>query len=325
MSDIPLTLAELVSQLNWSAAEQFSAITGCNYLLIDLRNDYDILLPPNRPNCPVIGIGDINQLPPAAVTLMDVVVTEPQKLDNVITGISRSPIAAAAATHLSRHNENVSIEDGLLAESLSYSTLQHGKDFETWLSSRGSDHSSDTAAGLTVDREDDVMTLCFDRPAKHNAYSAAMRDALCEALQAVLLDEQIRKVIVKGNGPSFCSGGDLDEFGLARDAAEAHLTRMTRSAARLIWQCKDRIEFHLHGACIGAGIELAAFSDAVIAAPGSFFQLPEVAFGLVPGAGGTVSLVRRIGRLHFNQLALSGERLDLATAQSWGLIDSIAQ
>ena len=59
------------------------------------------------------------------------------------------------------------------------------------------------------------------------------------------------------------------------------------------------------------------------AAPGAFFQLPELGMGLVPGAGGTVSLPRRIGRQRTAWLALSGERIDAETALAWGLVDCI--
>ena len=68
---------------------------------------------------------------------------------------------------------------------------------------------------------------------------------------------------------------------------------------------------------------MPAFARQVVAAEDAFFQLPEVAMGLVPGAGGTVSIPRRIGRQRTAYLALSGLRVDAATAHRWGLIDEI--
>jgi enoyl-CoA hydratase/carnithine racemase len=62
-----------------------------------------------------------------------------------------------------------------------------------------------------------------------------------------------------------------------------------------------------------------------VAAPGAFFQLPEVGFGLVPGAGGTVSLPRRIGRQRTAWLALTGRRLDAEVAREWGLVDEVRE
>ena len=61
----------------------------------------------------------------------------------------------------------------------------------------------------------------------------------------------------------------------------------------------------------------------MVAAEDAFFQLPEVSMGLVPGAGGTVSIPRRIGRQRTAQLALSGRRLDAETAWRWGLVDEL--
>jgi enoyl-CoA hydratase/carnithine racemase len=80
---------------------------------------------------------------------------------------------------------------------------------------------------------------------------------------------------------------------------------------------------YVHGACIGAGIELPAFCGRVTARADARFQLPEVGMGLIPGAGGTVSLPRRIGRQRAAWLALTGERVDAETARRWGLIDAI--
>jgi enoyl-CoA hydratase len=79
----------------------------------------------------------------------------------------------------------------------------------------------------------------------------------------------------------------------------------------------------VHGACIGAGVELPSFAGHVVAAPDAFFQLPELSMGLVPGAGGTVSLTRRIGRYRTAYLALSGARIDAPTAARWGLVDAV--
>jgi enoyl-CoA hydratase/carnithine racemase len=76
---------------------------------------------------------------------------------------------------------------------------------------------------------------------------------------------------------------------------------------------------------VGAGIELAAFAGKLTAREDAFFQLPEVAMGLVPGAGGTVSIPRRIGRQRTAYLALSGLPVDAITARQWGLIDEIRE
>jgi enoyl-CoA hydratase/carnithine racemase len=99
--------------------------------------------------------------------------------------------------------------------------------------------------------------------------------------------------------------------------------RLQQSVGRAIDAVRDRVTVHLHGACIGSGIELPAFAGTVIAEPSTTIALPEVSLGLVPGAGGTVSLPRRIGRHRTARLALAGERVDAAVALSWGLVDAV--
>ncbi|MFF3145493.1 enoyl-CoA hydratase/isomerase family protein, partial [Streptomyces sp. NPDC057927] len=90
-------------------------------------------------------------------------------------------------------------------------------------------------------------------------------------------------------------------------------------------ECGPRVTAHLHGACVGAGIELAAFAGRVLAAPGTVIRLPEVGMGLIPGAGGTASLPVRIGRERTAYLALSGDTLSAAQALGWGLVDEIGE
>ena len=166
------------------------------------------------------------------------------------------------------------------------------------------------------------LHVTLNRPHRHNAYSAAMRDALVDALRLAVAAPQLR-IVLDGAGPSFSSGGELAEFGDVRRSVDIPLVRLTRSAARLLAQLSERVEVHVHGTCMGAGVELPAFAGRVIADAGTTFSLPEVGFGLIPGAGGTASLPPRIGRQRTMQLALTGEPIDATTALEWGLVDEL--
>jgi enoyl-CoA hydratase/carnithine racemase len=157
---------------------------------------------------------------------------------------------------------------------------------------------------------------------RRNAVDSAMREALLDALQIAQFDAGV-SVRIDAAGPSFCAGGDLDEFGTAPDPATAHLVRVSRSVGRVLHELRDRVTVHVHGDCIGAGIELPSFAGRVIAAEGSTFRLPEIGMGLIPGAGGTVSIPRRIGRSRTLWFALTGEPVDAATALRWGLVDAV--
>jgi enoyl-CoA hydratase/carnithine racemase len=153
--------------------------------------------------------------------------------------------------------------------------------------------------------------------------SVEVRDALVEAFELVLGDGSIAAVTLRGAGRCFSQGGDLAEFGQVPDPATGHVVRSLALPARLLARCAPRVTCRVHGACIGAGIELPSFASRVVAAPDTFFQLPELRFGLLPGAGGTVGIARRIGRQRTAWLALSGKRIDVERALAWKLIDDV--
>jgi enoyl-CoA hydratase/carnithine racemase len=205
-----------------------------------------------------------------------------------------------------------------------YSTLQAGADFLAWRQAATATRRDDTDAPVVVDRDGVVLRITLNRPTRHNAVTVALRDALVEALTVALVDDSVERVELSGRGPSFCSGGDLGEFGSFPDPAIAHVTRLARSPARLLHLLRDRLRVSVHGSCLGAGVEWPAFAGHVSAHADAMFGLPEVPLGLVPGAGGTASIPRRIGRQRTMALALSGVRIDAPTALAWGLIDAIA-
>jgi len=254
---------------------------------------------------------------------IDVVVHTQAQLETLKGAIAAHPEAATVLVQLLRQTTRLSVSDALLAESLAYSTLQHGAGFLHWLQNHRATPVARVAQPLLVDRSGRQLTLTFNEPRRRNAYSAAMRDALCEALLLAEFDDSVSRIVLEGRGEAFCAGGDLSEFGEARDAVTAHLSRTTLSAGALLHRLRDRVSSHVHGACIGAGIELPAFGQRIRASANSFFVLPEVGMGLVPGAGGTVSLPRRIGRQRTAWMALTGERISASMALDWGLVDEL--
>jgi enoyl-CoA hydratase len=328
----PVAISDLAAVLHSAqGVDELSAAFDTPYLLIDLdgwkqdQSSTSVLAELPQPICPVIALIDAGtDLPP----IVDLVASSASELEMLTGAISGNPVAATILVQLLRHNEQASVYDGLFAESLSYSCLQNGVRFKAWLAQRREreqrdDIDEDVSSLVLMERQLDQLTITLNRPHKRNAYSAGLRDALYEALALVAADDTITTAVVQGAGECFSAGGDLDEFGAATDGAYAHVVRMTRSTGRLLHQLKSRTKFHLHGACIGAGIELPSFSDYVVAAPGSFFQLPEVTMGLIPGAGGTVSILRRIGRIRTAFMAISNQRISAETALEWGLINEI--
>jgi enoyl-CoA hydratase/carnithine racemase len=237
---------------------------------------------------------------------------------------ARFPQAALVLGQVLRASESLPVFAALDVESFAYSMLLGGTEFRRWLDGRGERRPPALVAEPVLTRRDgDRLLVTLNRPERRNAYGRQLRDALTDALRVAVLDPDVRRVVLDGAGPAFCSGGDLAEFGTAPDLVTAHFVRTLGGAGRLVSELKDRTEVHVHGPCVGAGVEIPAFAGTVIADEGTTFTLPEVSMGLVPGAGGTVSIPRRIGRWRTLHLALTGRPLDARTALSWTLIDRI--
>ncbi|MGA6205136.1 enoyl-CoA hydratase/isomerase family protein [Nocardia testacea] len=239
------------------------------------------------------------------------------------------PQASYIAAQVLRASENLPPAAAIDVESLAYSTLQGGAEFGAWLDERRRlgrplPPPPETAPVL-LSAEGDTLRITLNRPERRNAYGTALRDGLVEALRTAIVAEAFDRIVLDGAGASFCSGGDLDEFGHTPDIATAHLIRTRGGAARLMARLADRIEVRLHGHCVGAGIEISAFAGRVVAAPDTVVRLPEVAMGLIPGAGGTVSVPRRIGRWRSLHLFVTGTALGAEQARAWGLVDEISE
>jgi enoyl-CoA hydratase len=274
---------------------------------------------------PAVVVGTSESVAPAGADLVDVVVPPVgDELDATVDAVAANPLAATALALVLRGSEARSVSEGLQLESAVYGTLQGGPEFAAWRASSPV-HPPRPEAGpaVAVHRDGDRLELVLNRPAVRNALDSRMRDELVAGLAIAAGDPSVADVRLRGAGPAFCAGGDLDEFGSRPDVATAHLVRMTRSPARSMAAVADRLVAHLHGACFGSGIELPAFAARVVARPDTVVGLPELSLGLIPGAGGTVSLPRRIGRHRTAWLALTGRTIDAATALEWGLVDEI--
>jgi hypothetical protein len=235
--------------------------------------------------------------------------------------VAASPRAALTLAWLLRA-DGLGVPGALAAESTAYSMLQAGPDFAAWLRRRGPARPPDGTERVQVRRVADVLSVVLARPARRNAVDTAMRTALLDALSVARYDPDLR-VEISALGPDFCAGGDLDEFGSAPDPATAHLVRVVAGVGQLVHEIRDRVTVRVHGACVGAGVELPCFAGRLVAARDTSFSLPEVGMGLVPGAGGTVSIPRRVGRWRTLWLALRGTRINAETALAWGLVDAV--
>lgn len=316
-------------------ASAISPLDAPSCLLVDLSDACEAETPGLQPRLrqwlaaqagPVIGIGGSPAARQSLGTACDLVLDDDRGLSMLLDNIHQAPVAAMTLVQVLRATEQLPVPQALTVESLAYSTLQSGADFRRW----SADHPPqpqripvDDGPPLLIERRGGTLEIRLNRPSSRNAMSIEMRDALVEAFELAVIDHDIRYIEVSGLGACFCTGGALEEFGTAADPAAAHAVRSLCLPAATLLRSTAATRFHVHGACIGSGIELPAFAHHLSASPGSFFHLPEIHFGLIPGAGGCVSIPRRIGRQRTAYLALSARRINTATALEWGLIDEI--
>lgn len=253
----------------------------------------------------------------------------PGDIERITKSILSNPGAASTLAALLRVTSQANPADGVAAEAFAYSALLAGPEHRKWLGARATqdlhrvDRSPSSGEQIAMCRDDGKLTITLNRPHLHNAFGRVMRDQLVSALDLALLDESVSSIELRGAGKSFCAGGDLLEFGTTPDVVTALQVRLEQNVGLRIDRLGSRVSAHLHGACIGAGLEIPAFAGHVVAEPGTWFQLPELSMGLVPGAGGTVSVTRRIGRWRTAYLALTGNRIGSAEAARWGLVDGV--
>jgi hypothetical protein len=287
---------------------------------VELTQPLDFEVPVTAPRL-FAGVRRVDDAPAPG---LDVVVASDDELEMLTKACESNPTAVITLVQLLRTSVDLDVERALVAESLAYSTLLGGAEFAAWRAAQPTRTRRDAGAPVTIADDGETLTITLNRPEVHNAYDAHTRDALTDALRSASMLGEQRVVELRGNGPSFCSGGDLSEFGTNHDLVRAHLIRTARSPGLLLHRLGVRAGAQVHGACIGAGTELPAFCARVTARRDATFQLPEVAMGLIPGAGGTVSVTRRIGRQRTTWLAVSGSTLDASRALQWGLADALA-
>ena len=175
---------------------------------------------------------------------------------------------------------------------------------------------------VDVTREGAVVRVRLNRPEKANALDAAMLDSLASELEALARDESARVVVLGATGRSFCAGADVDELArLDASTAGAFVGRIHR-ACEALRRLPVPAVARLHGAVIGAGLELAAACDLRVAAEGTRFAMPEVRLG-IPSVVEAALLPRLMGSGRAAWLVLTGEAIDARRAYEWGLVEEV--
>ena len=170
---------------------------------------------------------------------------------------------------------------------------------------------------LLIDRRDGWVKLTLNRPAARNALNTHLLGLLAAALMGAAANATCRAVLLCGAEGNFAAGADIGEIETKSRAEGAADPRKAYWAT--IRDFRKPLIAAVDGFALGGGFELALMADLIVAGETARFGLPETNLGLIPGAGGGQRLLALAGRARASRMVLTGEIIDGATAEAWGI------
>lgn len=235
------------------------------------------------------------------------------------------PSAALALDTLLRINASASVREGIIAESLAFTLLLAGDDHRRWRAenrSRLESHGqAPPGSALVCSADGRVRHLGLDWTRGCEGIDVHVQESLRHALAH--LAPKYDEVVLRALGADFSPLFVPDPLPPGEDIPTAHMLRLGRHVGAAAHCIRDRLVAQVRGSCVGVGLEVAGFAHRLEASPDATFALPQLHLGLIPGAGGTVSLTRRMGRWRVAYLAFSALPVDAATALRWHLVDEL--
>lgn len=162
------------------------------------------------------------------------------------------------------------------------------------------------------------VRLTLNRPAKLNAISRELREALAAAIDAAAADPEVRVIVIAGAGRAFCAGYDLSEEQPKDAWGWREILAEDVAATLAIWRCPKPVIAQVHGYALAGGLELAMACDLVVAAEDSQVGEPEIRFGSAPV---TLLMPYLIGQKKTRELLFTGDLVDGVEAARIGLIN----
>lgn len=176
---------------------------------------------------------------------------------------------------------------------------------------------------LTMEKQDGIALITFRRPGQLNAMNRAFMDEIIDAFHCANEDEEVKAVLVTGEGRAFMAGADIKEYAAQTD--EEFLAFQKKG-----WKLYDEAEKGskpfiavVNGFALGGGFEIAAACDMIIAGEDAVFGLPEVHLGLVPGGGGTQRLVQKLGINRVREMLYLGGKYPADEMLQWGVVNYV--
>jgi 2-(1,2-epoxy-1,2-dihydrophenyl)acetyl-CoA isomerase len=187
---------------------------------------------------------------------------------------------------------------------------------------------ADMSDEIRVEMREGWRKLMLNRPEKLNAANEAMLTALIAALDAAEADRTCRALLLTGEGRGFCAGQELGPAMMPGPDGPPDLGRVADLHHRLVRRLHSvplPVVCAVNGVAAGAGASYALACDIVLAGRSAKFIQAFVKIGLVPDSGATFFLPRMIGEARARALAMLGEAVDAAQAQSWGMIWKVVE
>ena len=188
--------------------------------------------------------------------------------------------------------------------------------------------ASQQPRGVRTESDGPVLRIVLARPESANAFDIPATLALREALDQAE-DDRHSAVLLTGEGPRFCAGGDVTSFAAAPEGERAaylhELATMLEGELRRLAALPKPVVTAVHGAVAGAGLAFVLSSDIVVAARSTKFVWAYAGVGLTPDCGVSYLLPRAVGLPRALDLAIGGTVLTAEMAQDWGLVARVAQ
>lgn len=180
---------------------------------------------------------------------------------------------------------------------------------------------------VQLQRSGTIATITMNKPTSRNALDLEMARMLVDAVDEIASDTSIRAIILRGNGPAFCVGGDIRAFEDNLENLATYIRELLETMHRFLTTLARSPKVSIaavHGCAAGAGLSLAAMCDMCVAEEDAQFVPAFAKLGLSPDSGGTFGLARAVGIRRALQIFLSEQSVSARIAESWGLVTRLA-
>ena len=174
---------------------------------------------------------------------------------------------------------------------------------------------------IQTELKDNVLRITIDRPEKKNALTSAMYDALADAVEQGEAAPEVGVMLLHGNGDSFTSGNDLEDF--VANPWKGHAVPPALRFIAAMAGAKKPVVAAVHGSAVGIGVTILLHCDLVYAADNAKLVMPFVNLGIVPEAGSTVLLPALMGHQRASELLLLGLPVGAQRAYELGLVNAV--